>query len=68
MFLAPTIDAGACHENIVYYCEATLAADPLTILRHDPRIVEDGGLVKKHAPTMYGSREWHFIWVEVVEA
>ena len=50
------------------YGEATLATDPLAILRHNPRIVEDGGLIKEHAPTMHGARERHLIWVKVVEA
>ena len=68
LFLAPAVDTSACHEDIVDYGEAALATDPLAILRHDSRIVEDGGLVKKHTPAMHGARERHLIWVEVVEA
>ena len=68
LFLGPAVNTSTCHEDIMNYGEATLATDPLAILRHNPRIVEDGGLIKEHAPTMHGARERHLIWVKVFEA
>lgn len=50
------------------YCEATFAADPLAIFRHDPGIVKDGCFIKQHTSIMDRACERHFIWMEVVEA
>jgi hypothetical protein len=68
VLLAALINTDTGDKDIVDDGKAALAADPVAVSRADTDIVEDSGLVEKHAARVDGACKRHLLGVEKLEA